>query len=109
MKIERPHSYTLEEATLRVQALTDYWGKKYGIQSSWQANTAQIQGKVKGISFNGTLRIAANRMEAEVDVGFLAERLGGRAYVENKLAEYLNPQNSLGELQARAQSVVTAS
>jgi hypothetical protein len=34
-------------------------------------------------------------------VGFLAERLGGRSYVENKLRDYLNPANSIESLRAR--------
>ena len=41
-------------------------------------------------------------VHADVDAGFLAEKLGGRKYVEGKLEDYLNPARSLEELQARA-------
>ncbi len=36
-----------------------------------------------------------------MNAGFLAERLGGRAYVERKLDDYLDPKKTLAELRAR--------
>lgn len=100
MKLEYPHSFTPEEAQARIRALTDYW-MKYGIQSSWRGDSAEISGKVKGVSFSGTLRLGAGALTGEVKVGFLAEKLGGRAYVERKLSEYLDPKVTLDELKAR--------
>ena len=100
MKLQYPHAFTPEEAQARIRALTDYW-TKYGIQSSWNGDSAQISGKVKGVSFSGTLRLAPGALTGEVKVGFLAEKLGGRAYVERKLAEYLDPKITLTELQSR--------
>jgi hypothetical protein len=100
MKLEYPHSFTQEEVQARIRALTDYW-TKYGIQSTWQGESAQISGKVKGVSFSGTLWLKPGALTGEVKVGFLAEKLGGRAYVERKLTEYLDPKVPLAELQAR--------
>ncbi len=100
MKIEYPHSFPIEEAVARMRALTDYWDQKYGIASEWQENCARIKGKVKGIVFDGTFEIEANRLLAEVQVGFLAEKLGARSYVEQKLAHYLDPKNTLEGLRA---------
>jgi hypothetical protein len=100
MKFEFPHSLSEDEALARVQALTTYWGK-YGVNADWQGRTARIKGKVKGISFEGTMEIRARVLAADMKVGFLAEKLGGRAYVERKLGEYLDPRKSLEELRAR--------
>jgi hypothetical protein len=100
MKLEYPHSFSQEEAIARIRALTDYW-KKYDVRSEWQADSARINGKVKGVSFEGTFRLLPGMLSAEVKVGFLAEKLGGRAYVERKLTEYLDPGRTLAELQSR--------
>lgn len=43
----------------------------------------------------------ADGLTGEFKVGFLAEKLGGRAYVERKLGEYLDPKISLEDLKAR--------
>ena len=101
MKIERPHSFSKDEAVGRIRALTDYWQNSYGIRTDWQGDTARVKGKVKGISFDGTFTVTDRQLEADVKVGFLAEKLGGRDYVERKLADYLDAKNTLEELQAR--------
>lgn len=101
MKLERTFGFSEEEAVARVRALTDYWDTRHGTRTVWQGNTARINGKVKGISFDGNFRFEGNRLLADVKVGFLAEKIGGRAYVERKLDDYLNPGNTLESLQAR--------
>ena len=101
MKIEFRHSFGKEEALARLQALTGYWDHKHGIRSDWDGSTARIKGKVKGVSFEGTLEVLPDQLTADMKVGFLAEKLGGRAYVERKLGEYLDPKNTLEDLKAR--------
>jgi len=101
MKLERTYGFSEDEAVARVRALTDYWDTRHGTRTVWQGTTARISGKVKGISFDGSFSFNGNRLLADVKVGFLAEKIGGRAYVERKLDDYLNPQNSLEALQAR--------
>ncbi len=102
MKFEYRHSFTQEEALARVQALTTYWDRKHGIRSDWNGSSAFVKGKVKGISFEGTMTVRADALAADMKVGFLAEKLGGRAYVERKLRDYLDPNNKLDDLQKRA-------
>ena len=46
----------------------------------------------------------AGEVRAEVQVGWLADKLGGPAYVERKVDEYLDPATSLASLQARVPS-----
>jgi len=101
MKLERQHSYSQEEALARVRALTDYWDTHHGTRTVWDGTTARINGKVKGISFDGNFRVEPGLLLAEVKVGFLAEKIGGKAYVERKLTDYLDPKNTLESLQAR--------
>ena len=101
MKIDRAHAFTQDEALARLQALTDYWKKKYGVDSRWNGATATINGKVKAVSFKGTVKVEAQRLLADIDAGFLAEKLGGKAYVEGKVNEYLDPKQTLEQLKAR--------
>lgn len=102
MKLQKPHTFSREEAIARVQALTTYWDTRYGTSTSWQGNQATITGKVKGIKFNGTFTVDDRELRADVKVGFLAEKIGGKDYVERKLAAYLDPKATLKELQARS-------
>ena len=43
--------------------------------------------------------VSQNRWLVDI-VGFLAEKAGGRAYVEHKLDEFLDPKHSLEQLRA---------
>lgn len=101
MKFERRTSLTATEVADRLKALTDYWDKKYGIGGSWSGHTVRLKGKMMGVSFDGTVRISEGRIDADVDAGFLAEKLGGKKYVEGKLDTYLDPQTTLEALRAR--------
>ena len=103
MKLDKQHPHSQEEAVARIRALTDYWDTRHGTHTVWQGSSARINGKVKGISFSGTFEVEQGRLVADVKVGFLAEKIGGRAYVERKLDDYLDPGNSLESLQARIQ------
>jgi Putative polyhydroxyalkanoic acid system protein (PHA_gran_rgn) len=101
MKLEKPHSFSQEEAVARIKALTTYWDTRYGTRTTWTDNRAHIKGKVKGISFEGKFSIDDRCLLADVKVGFLAEKIGGKAYVVRKLDDYLRETNTLQALQAR--------
>ena len=96
-----PHSLTLDQALARVRALTDYWAAKHGVHFDCKENTAQVAGKVLGISFKASFEITEDRILGQIEVTTLTEKLGGRRYLEGKLAEYLDPANPLEELLAR--------
>lgn len=101
MHLDQPYSHTDEEAVARLVALTDYWVAAHGLKVSWDGGTATIKGRVKGVKFDGEVLVGGGHVKADVQAGFLAEKLGGRRYVEGKLADYLDPANSLEELRAR--------
>jgi len=101
MHFERTYDLDEEEALARLHALTDYWSRRHGINASWNGNEVSLSGKVKGVKFDGQVRVGGGRIAAEVHAGFLAEKLGGRQYIERKLADYLDTNHSLEELQAR--------
>ena len=101
MKLERTYEFTDAEVLARLRALTDYWEKKHGVVSTWAGNRASLKGKVLGVRFEGTVDIGGGAIVADVQTGLLAERLGGKRYVESKLDDYLSPDVSLETLLAR--------
>lgn len=98
MKIDHSHSFSIEEARTRLEALTTYWQTKYGIKPQWSGNTLRCKGSVKGVTFDATMDVAETRIQCEADVGWLAERLGARTYIEKKLREYLDPTKPVADL-----------
>lgn len=101
MKIDRSFTMPIDEAMDRLHALSDYWSQKYGIALTWDGPSGRIKGKVRGVSFDGRIQVEPGRLTADIKAGFLAERLGGKKYVEGKLDDYLNPAHTLAELRAR--------
>lgn len=104
MKIRHPHHLGKEDATARMQALTLYWDTRYGTRTSWDGSKARITGRVRGIKFDGTFDVEESQLAGDIKVGFLAEKIGGRSYVERKLAQYFDADTSLEVLQAKLKS-----
>jgi hypothetical protein len=102
MKLERRYALSEDDALARAHALTDYWAKKHGVRVEWRGDgEVRLSGRVMGVKFDGVVHLGAGCIRAEMDAGFLAEKLGGRAYVERKLDDYLDPAKTLDELRAR--------
>jgi len=99
--LDYPYSLDEDDALARLKALADYWQKKHGVKATWEGNDVHFDGKVKGVRFDGKVTIGGGRVYANVKTGFLAEKLGGKAYVKGKLADYLDPSNSIEELRSR--------
>ena len=98
IKLEIPHTLSVEDAKARVQALLDYWSKKHGVKSSWAGDKATFNGKVMGISVDGNLTVIASRVAGEAtDPGML---LRGQAqkYLQRKFGDYLDPKKSLDDV-----------
>lgn len=101
MKVQHAHSFDREEARKRLEVLTNYWSTKYGMSSRWSGDTVHVNGKVKGIKFEGDIQVTDSGIAGDVKAGFLAEKLGGKQYVEQKLQEYLDPGNTIEVLRTR--------
>ncbi|MCA9535969.1 MAG: polyhydroxyalkanoic acid system family protein [Myxococcales bacterium] len=102
MHLERRYTCPDDEALTRLHALTDYWHRKHGLTATWTGSACHVHGKVKGVKFDARVNVSNSLVRADVDAGFLAEKLGGRKYVEGKLDDYLDPARSVDELRARA-------
>jgi hypothetical protein len=98
MKIDRRHTFSIEEVRSRLEALISHWQTKYGVKPQWSGNTLRCKGSVKGIDFDARMDVTEGIIKCEADVGWLAERLGARAYIERKLGEYLDPSKPVANL-----------
>jgi hypothetical protein len=98
LKFEVPSSLSVEDSKKRVTALLDYWGRKYGVKSTWAGEKATMTGKAMGVSIDGNLAVLATKVSGEAaDPGML---LRGQAqkYLQRKFAEYLDPKKSLEDI-----------
>lgn len=98
LKFEVPNTLTVEEGKQRVEALLDYWKRKYGVTSVWNGVKATMSGKAMGVSIDGNLEVHGSKIAGEAaDPGFL---LRGQAqkYLQRKFAEYLDPHQSLADI-----------
>ncbi len=102
MNFRMTFDFSQAEALERLQALTEYWVAKHGLSASWNGSEGQVSGKVKGVKFSGVLKVGDGAVTADVKAGFLAEKLGGRQYVEGKIADYLDGKHSVADLRARS-------
>jgi hypothetical protein len=102
LKIEVPHQLSKDEALDRAKKLLGYWGKKYGVHTDWNGDTAKMNGKVMGISLQATLVISDRGVHGEAtDPGMLL-RSKARKYLEQKFAMALDPQRNPEDLMSEA-------
>lgn len=101
MTLERRYDLSDDDALARAHALTEYWSKKHGVKVEWREREVRLFGRVLGVKFDGTVKVGGGMIRADMDAGFLAEKLGARQYVERKLDDYLDTAKTLDELRAR--------
>ena len=99
--LDHPYTVSDAEALERLHALTDYWLAKHDVHARWEGPQVFFNGKVKGVKFDGTVVVGGKKVHADVNVGFLAEKIGGKAYVQRKLVDYLDPAKTVEELRRR--------
>ncbi len=102
LTLDEPYTCDDDAALARMHALADYWYAKYKIETTWTGTTGTMRGRVLKVKFDAKIAVGNGRVWAEVDAGFLAEKLGGKKYVVGKVRDYLDPSVSLEDLEARA-------
>ncbi len=98
LKFEVPHSLTKVEAKKRIEALLAYWSGKYGMRCEWNGDGAKISGKAVGVTIDAHLTVTDHIVGGEArDPGLL---LRGQAtkYLRTKLADFLDPKKSSGDV-----------
>lgn len=98
MKFDFQHSFDIEEALERVQALCEYLYNRHGIQVSWEGKTGTFDGKYLVVSIQGMMVIEETRIHFDgKDPGLLWRRKATR-YLTEKLEMYLDPATPSVEL-----------
>ena len=98
------YAFDDDEAVARLRALTDYWAAKHGVVATWTGSSATMKGRKLGVKYDARVVLSNGTLTADVEVGFLAKKLGGHEYVLRKLADYLDPARSVESLRARIPS-----
>ncbi len=98
IKLDIPHSLSVADAKTRLEALLNYWARKYSVKGVWNGEVASFNGKAMGVAIEGQLTVALGKLLVDsADPGFL---LRGQAekYLRRKLADYLDPKKTLADL-----------
>lgn len=98
LKFEVPNSLSVEDAKKRVEALLGYWGRKYGVTSSWDGVKATMKGKAMGVSIDGNLEVLGAKISGEASDPGMLLRGQAQKYLTRKFAEYLDPKRSLEDV-----------
>lgn len=99
MEIDFKYSLSDQDARARLDLLGQYLGNKHGIKVTWvDDGRAQFSGKYLVVKIVGelTLRNGQAQFRGE-DPGFLW-RNRAKDYIEGKLAMYLDPRATTGDL-----------
>lgn len=105
MKMEIPHELKLADAKARIKELGEYWKAKYGVKPSWNKDGGAVKGSIMGFSFDATFDVKKDKVTLEgPDPNFLV-RKKVLAYLEHKLNEYLDPENSIEDLEAKREEI----
>ena len=96
MKIEVVHALDLNDAIARMRTLTEYWERKYTVESRWTKTVSNLAGSFLGMAFEATIFVDRRKVVLEgPDPGIL---LRGQvvSYVTRKVDEYLRPGVAVG-------------
>lgn len=102
MHIEYRHSLSAADARARVRAFGEYLQNKHGVNVTWEdEDRARVTGKYLVVAIEGELTLKDGMVVfSGKDPGFLW-RGKARAYVNGKLAKYLDPGTDLEALARR--------
>ncbi len=99
MEIDFPYALSDDDARARLEVLAKYLSNRHGIAVTWQdAARASFHGKYLVVKIDGELTLGGGhaRFRGE-DPGFLW-RGRAKAYIEGKLAKYLDPKATVSDL-----------
>lgn len=91
LQLAQSHAFSRSEARVRVQQLLDYWSTRFGVQRTWQGDTARVRGSVMGVPFDGMVVVGDHEVSASTSDPGLLLRSTALEYVQRKLKKYLHP------------------
>jgi putative polyhydroxyalkanoate system protein len=75
IRVEQPHTKSIEEAKQAVEAFGDDMKARYGLKLEW----AGTQAKLKGTGASGDVSVKADAVVVQVKLGMLAKAAGIKA------------------------------
>jgi hypothetical protein len=105
MKLEIPHDLKAAEAKARMKELGEYWKAKYGIKPSWTKDSATVAGSIMGFKIEADMTVGKEMVTLEGPEPNFLIRKKVIGYLEHKMKEYLDSDNSLKDLAAKRDEV----
>ncbi len=99
MKISQKHTLDKAEALRRVEKLTNFWKREYGVAVQWDGDRGHFEGDVKGIHFDANVTVGNSEINAEGSDPGLMIRAVATTYLKKKLSDYLDPSKKLEDLE----------
>ena len=98
LRIEYPSRLPPQQLFACVQRLATYLHRVAGLQPTWAGDTLYVQGTFKVVKINAAMKIVQGGVIVEAeDPGFLW-RGKAKAYLQEQLDIYLNPQTPVERL-----------
>ena len=98
LKLEIPHSLSVDEAKKRVEVLLAYWLRKYSVKSTWAGDKVTFGGKVMGITIDAHLTVLPAKISGESSDPGMLLRGQAQKYLARKFGDYLDPRKSLADV-----------
>lgn len=98
MKIDYKYNLDKAEARARLEVLGEYLHNRHGINVSWNGDTGRFTGKYLVVKIDGRLTIGDGVVNFDGEDPGMLWRKKAVKYLEDKMAEYLNPATPLASL-----------
>lgn len=98
MRIEHRHPLGEDDARARMGALGEYLKNKYGLDVVWNGNAARVKGRYLVVDIDGTITLEPGVLRFEGKDPGMLWRSKAKAYLERKVATYMDPSAALDSL-----------
>lgn len=98
MKFEYRYDVPRDDARIRLEALGEYLNNRHGIRVSWSDDKAQFSGKYLVVNIEGELTLEDDVVKFSGKDPGLLWRKRAMKYLQDKLAQYLDPNTPVEAL-----------
>jgi hypothetical protein len=92
LHIAVPHQHSKSDAVARAKMLFDYWHQRYGVETTWDGDSAHVVGRVMGIDINAVLVVGEDSIGGDAEDPGPFFRGLAKSYITKKLQKYMHPQ-----------------
>lgn len=98
LRIEHRHALSAEETRTRMTALGEYLKNKYGLDVSWNGDSARVKGKYLVVEIDGSIILEPGLLRFEGKDPGMLWRSKAKQYLEKKVSTYMDPGTKVEDL-----------